>query len=94
MSVIQCYFFSICPVFIGKHRIARKPNSKSKFEVVLDLKEGGDKEEEEGRDEGSIKGVLTEEELWARLDELERLEELQEEQDRWRIIFRVCFHRG
>lgn len=62
----------------GKQRIAHKPNSKPKLDAVLDLKE----EEEEENDEGSRKSVLTEEELWARLDELEKLEELQDEQDR------------
>lgn len=45
---------------------------------MLDLKE----EDEEGNDGGGRKGILTEEELWARLDELEKLEELQDEQDR------------
>lgn len=44
---------------------------------MLDLNE-----EEEEKDGGSSKGVLTEEELWRRLDELERLEELQDERDR------------
>lgn len=62
----------------GKQRVAHKPNSKPKLDAVLDLKE----EEEEENDEGSRKSVLTEEELWARLDELEKLEELQDEQDR------------
>ncbi|CAJ1057117.1 unconventional prefoldin RPB5 interactor 1 [Xyrichtys novacula] len=66
----------------GKHRVAHKPNSKPKFEAVVDLKEEDEEDEEEGGDGGSRKGVLTEEELWARLDELEKLEELQDEQDR------------
>ncbi|KAM4618338.1 unconventional prefoldin RPB5 interactor 1 isoform 2-T3 [Polymixia lowei] len=67
----------------GKHRVAHKPNSKPKLEAVLDLEE-----EEEGEhgggggDEGRTTGVLSEEELWARLDELEKLEEQQDEQDR------------
>ncbi|XP_074521185.1 unconventional prefoldin RPB5 interactor 1-like [Halichoeres trimaculatus] len=65
----------------GKHRIAHKPNSMPKYEVVLDLKEE-EEEEEKGRDEGNRKGILNEEELWARLDELEELEKLQDEQDR------------
>ncbi|XP_077049628.1 unconventional prefoldin RPB5 interactor 1 [Siphateles boraxobius] len=59
----------------GKHRLAHKPNSKPKQEYVLDLKE--DKEEEEV-DEERKTGVLSEEELWARLDDLERQEELQD----------------
>ncbi|XP_059191628.1 unconventional prefoldin RPB5 interactor 1 isoform X2 [Centropristis striata] len=63
----------------GKQRIAHKPNSKPKLDAVLDLKE---EDEEEGGDGESRKGVMTEEELWARLDELEKLEELQDEQDR------------
>ncbi|XP_073328185.1 unconventional prefoldin RPB5 interactor 1 [Pagrus major] len=61
----------------GKQRIAHKPNSKPKLDAVLDVKE-----EDEEDDEGSKKSVLTEEELWARLDELEKLEELQDDQDR------------
>nr|XP_020495438.1 unconventional prefoldin RPB5 interactor 1 [Labrus bergylta] len=69
----------------GKQRIAHKPNSKPKCEAVLDLKEEEeeeDEDEEEGRDGGSRRAVLTEEELWARLDELEKQEELRDEQDR------------
>lgn len=62
----------------GKRRIAHRPNSKPKLDAVLDLKE----EDEEGNDGGGRKGILTEEELWARLDELEKLEALQDEQDR------------
>ncbi|XP_029952752.1 unconventional prefoldin RPB5 interactor 1 [Salarias fasciatus] len=69
----------------GKQRIAHKPNSQPKRDAVLDVKE--DDEEEDGGQGGdggggSRRGVLTEQELWARLDELEKLEELQEEQDR------------
>lgn len=59
----------------GKHRLAHKPNSKPKQEYLLDLKE--DKEKEEV-DEERKTGVLSEEELWARLDDLERQEELQD----------------
>lgn len=67
----------------GKQRIAHKPNSKPKLDVVWNLKEEEDEENEgESKDGGSRKGVMTEEELWARLDELEKLEELQDEQDR------------
>ncbi|KAG8012477.1 Unconventional prefoldin RPB5 interactor, partial [Nibea albiflora] len=65
----------------GKQRIAHKPNSKPKLDAVLDLRED-EENEGEGRAEESRKGVLTEEELWARLDELEKLEQLQDEQDR------------
>lgn len=61
----------------GKHRIAHKPKSKPKLGPVIDLKE--EDEEDEGK---KFKSVLSEEELWARLDELEKLEELQDEQDR------------
>lgn len=64
----------------GRQRIAHKPNSKPKSDVVIDLQE---EDEGEGRDGGSSKGVMTEEELWARLDELEKLEALQDEQDRY-----------
>ncbi|KAK5605943.1 hypothetical protein CRENBAI_003097 [Crenichthys baileyi] len=63
----------------GKQRIAHKPNSKPKMDVVIGLKE---EDEAETGDAGRSKGIMTEEELWARLDELERLEELQDEQDR------------
>lgn len=66
----------------GKQRIAHKPNSKPKLDAVLDLKEEDEESEGDGRDGGSRKGILTEEELWARLDELEKLEELQDETDR------------
>ncbi|TSK38484.1 Unconventional prefoldin RPB5 interactor [Bagarius yarrelli] len=61
----------------GKHRVAHKPNTKPKEEYVVQLEE-----EEEHVDEVNSKGVLTEEELWARLDELERLEEEQDDRDR------------
>ncbi|KAF7667403.1 hypothetical protein LDENG_00063450 [Lucifuga dentata] len=57
----------------GKRRIAHKPNSKPKVDAVLDVKE----ENGEGRKRSKM-----EEELWARLDELEKLEELQDEQHR------------
>ncbi|KAK7891661.1 hypothetical protein WMY93_023624 [Mugilogobius chulae] len=61
----------------GKRRIAHKPKSKPKLGPVIDLKE------EDEEDEGEVrKSVLSEEELWARLDELEKLEQLQDEQDR------------
>ncbi|XP_047242042.1 unconventional prefoldin RPB5 interactor 1 [Girardinichthys multiradiatus] len=63
----------------GKQRIAHKPNSKPKMDVVIGLKE---EDEAETGDTRRSKGIMTEEELWARLDELERLEELQDEQDR------------
>ncbi|XP_033824062.1 unconventional prefoldin RPB5 interactor 1 [Periophthalmus magnuspinnatus] len=58
----------------GKRRIAHKPKSKPKLGPVIDLKEEDEEEEGEVR-----KSVLSEEELWARLDELEKLEELQDE---------------
>lgn len=54
--------------------------------------------EDEDEDEGdgdesrlmeSRKGNMTQEELWARLDELEKLEELQDERDRCRNTLRV-----
>nr|XP_040017768.1 unconventional prefoldin RPB5 interactor 1-like [Gasterosteus aculeatus aculeatus] len=60
----------------GKQRIAHKPNSKPKLDAVLDLKE------EDEEKEGSRKCTTTEEELWARLDELEKQEELQDDHDR------------
>ncbi|XP_062246125.1 unconventional prefoldin RPB5 interactor 1 [Platichthys flesus] len=67
----------------GRQRVAHRPNSKPKLETILDLKEEDEEEnKEESSDEGSRKGIVTEEELWARLDELEKLEELEDEQDR------------
>ncbi|XP_019962051.1 unconventional prefoldin RPB5 interactor 1 [Paralichthys olivaceus] len=66
----------------GRQRIAHKPNSKPKLETILDLKEEDEENQGESRDEGSRKGIVSEEELWARLDELEKLEELEDEQDR------------
>uniref|UniRef100_A0A8C2WWU6 URI1 prefoldin like chaperone n=1 Tax=Cyclopterus lumpus TaxID=8103 RepID=A0A8C2WWU6_CYCLU len=66
----------------GKQRKAHKPNSKPKLDAVLHLKKEVEENEEESRDGGSGKDITTKEELWARLDELEKLEELQDEQDR------------
>lgn len=59
--------------------MAHKPNSKPKQEYLLELKEEKEKKED---DEERKTGVLSEEELWARLDELEREEELQDERYR------------
>ncbi|XP_067905448.1 unconventional prefoldin RPB5 interactor 1 [Heterodontus francisci] len=61
----------------GRHRKAHKPkkNPQPKKIFVADL-EGGD-------GNGDCKSsILTEEELWARLDELEQQEEMQDEIDR------------
>lgn len=74
----------------GKHRVAHKPNSKPKEEYMVQLEEEEEEEQEEEEEKESgdgenSKAVLTEEELWARLDELERLEEEQDERDRWAI---------
>lgn len=68
----------------GKHRVAHKPKSKPKEEYVVPLEEeeGGEIEEDEGEDGESSNRVLSEEELWARLDELERMEDEQDERDR------------
>ncbi|KAM8862095.1 unconventional prefoldin RPB5 interactor 1 [Synchiropus picturatus] len=63
----------------GKQRIAHKPNSKPKLDAVLDLEE---EEEKDDGQEGSRNGIMSEEELWARLDELEKQEELEDEQER------------
>lgn len=75
----------------GRQRVAHTPNSKPKLDAIFDLKEE-DKNDEENGDGGSRKSVLTEEELWARLDELEKLEELQDEQDRCTISFICSVH--
>ncbi|XP_037538684.1 unconventional prefoldin RPB5 interactor 1 [Nematolebias whitei] len=66
----------------GKQRIAHKPNSKPKIDAAFDLKEEDEENDEETGGSGTKRGTLIEEELWARLDELEKLEELQDEQDR------------
>lgn len=66
----------------GMQRIAHKPNSKPRLDAIFDFKEENEENEEEGRDGGRGKGIMSKEELWARLDELEKLEELQDEQDR------------
>uniref|UniRef100_A0A673M7V1 Protein phosphatase 1 regulatory subunit 19 n=1 Tax=Sinocyclocheilus rhinocerous TaxID=307959 RepID=A0A673M7V1_9TELE len=66
--------------FTKGKRLAHKPNSKPKQEYLSDLEE--DTEKKEG-DEERTTGLLSEEELWARLDELECEEELQDE--RYRI---------
>ncbi|KAG7270728.1 hypothetical protein CRUP_026326, partial [Coryphaenoides rupestris] len=68
----------------GKHRLAHKHNSKPKLDTVLDLEEV----EEEGKGgEGNepyepYSKILSEDELWARLDKLEKLEEEHDEEDR------------
>ncbi|XP_018613693.1 unconventional prefoldin RPB5 interactor 1 isoform X2 [Scleropages formosus] len=59
----------------GKKRVAHTRNSKPKVEDVLEVKE------QEGGEQ-HCPGILTEEELWARLDELEEQEERLDEQDR------------
>ncbi|XP_028815142.1 unconventional prefoldin RPB5 interactor 1 [Denticeps clupeoides] len=62
----------------GKRRVAHKPNSRPRVEHVVDLEEDGD-----GEEHGRMAGwVLSEEELWARLDELESAELLQDQHDR------------
>ncbi|KAI1889951.1 hypothetical protein AGOR_G00168200 [Albula goreensis] len=63
----------------GKRRVAHKPNSKPKVEDVLELSEEG---EELRGGPGGGQGILSEEELWAKLDELEAQEEQLNEQDR------------
>lgn len=49
---------------------------------MVQLEEEEEEVEDESVNGGNSKGVLTEEELWARLDELERLEEEQDERER------------
>ncbi|XP_035498509.2 unconventional prefoldin RPB5 interactor 1 [Scophthalmus maximus] len=66
----------------GRQRLALKPNSKPRLDAILDLKEEDEENDGESGYGGSGKGIVSEEELWARLDELEKLEELQDEQDR------------
>lgn len=68
----------------GKQRVALKPHSQPKMEAIVKMEEEEEEEEEGGGegDGGSRRGVLSEEELWARLDELEAKEKLEEEHDR------------
>ncbi|XP_076127611.1 unconventional prefoldin RPB5 interactor 1 [Alosa pseudoharengus] len=72
----------------GKRRVAHKPHSKPKIEHVVTLEEEQEVEVEDlvgvgGYDSGDgCKGVLSEEELLARLDALEAQEEQQDERDR------------
>ncbi|XP_029614714.1 unconventional prefoldin RPB5 interactor 1 isoform X1 [Salmo trutta] len=69
----------------GKQRVALKPHSKPKMEAVVKIEEEEEEEDEEGSGEGdggSRRRVLSEEELWARLDELEAQEEQEEEHHR------------
>lgn len=78
-------------VLTGKQRIAHKPHSKPKLDAVFDLKEEAEENIGESGESGKRKGVMTEEELWDRLDELEKLEELQDEQDRYALrLFHCC----
>ncbi|KAJ8002917.1 hypothetical protein DPEC_G00163950 [Dallia pectoralis] len=63
----------------GKRRVALKPHSKPKAEAIVKMEE---EEQERLTAEGSRRGVLSEEELWARLDELEADEEQEDERDR------------
>ncbi|XP_051917700.1 unconventional prefoldin RPB5 interactor 1 isoform X1 [Hippocampus zosterae] len=65
----------------GKRRVAHRPNSKPKLETVVDLEEENEGSGEEAQQNGSTKSFMTQEELWARLDELEKIEEVQNEQD-------------
>lgn len=69
----------------GKQRVALKPHSKPKMEAVVKIEEEEEEDDEEGSGEGdggSRRRVLSEEELWARLDELEAQEEQEEEHHR------------
>ena len=66
----------------GKLRVALKPHSKPKMEAVVKIEEEEDEEGSGEGDGGSRRRVLSEEELWARLDELEAQEEQEEEHHR------------
>ncbi|XP_061532750.1 unconventional prefoldin RPB5 interactor 1 isoform X2 [Phycodurus eques] len=65
----------------GKRRVAHRPNSKPKLETVLDLEEESEGSGEETQQNGTTKSFMTQEDLWARLDELEKIEEQQNERD-------------
>ncbi|XP_061139077.1 unconventional prefoldin RPB5 interactor 1 [Syngnathus typhle] len=65
----------------GKRRVAHRPNSKPKLETVLDLEEENEGSGEDTQQNRSAKSFMTQEELWARLNELEQLEERQNERD-------------
>ncbi|XP_039619093.1 unconventional prefoldin RPB5 interactor 1 [Polypterus senegalus] len=60
----------------GKHRTAHKPFSKPKVQEVFES------DIENGKGSKSSSGILSEEELWARLDELEAEEEMLDEHER------------
>ncbi|XP_021430108.2 unconventional prefoldin RPB5 interactor 1 [Oncorhynchus mykiss] len=66
----------------GKLRVALEPHSKPKMEAVVKIEEEEDEEGSGEGDGGSRRRVLSEEELWARLDELEAQEEQEEEHHR------------
>ncbi|KAJ8272096.1 hypothetical protein COCON_G00109550 [Conger conger] len=67
----------------GKRRLAHKPNSMPRVESVLELPEEEEEEEEEaGGGAGGRRGVLSEEELWARLDQLQAQEDQLDDEDR------------
>ncbi|MBN3305960.1 RMP protein, partial [Amia calva] len=61
----------------GKQRLAHKPNSKPKIQDFFESNVEG----EEGDSKG-MSSLLSEEDLWARLDELEAQEEQLDHQDR------------
>lgn len=71
-SLMLCYTYTL--LCLGKHRLALKPNSKPKQEYLLEL--------QQVKDDGEVKKGPSEEELWARLDELELQEEMQDERYR------------
>lgn len=71
---------------IAKHRIAHKPHSKPKTSDIFEADFANDVKS---------KDLLADKELWARLEELERQEELLGELDRYLMTNylskRVCF---
>ncbi|KAJ8417871.1 hypothetical protein AAFF_G00227140 [Aldrovandia affinis] len=70
------------PLTKGKHRVAHKPNSKPKVDLPEVPEEEVVVEEEEGGGAGGGQELLSEVELWARLDKLEKQEEQLDDQDR------------
>lgn len=69
--------------YAGKYRTAHKPHSKPKVSDAFEVDFLAN-----GRDTKSVGRFQSEEELWARLEELERQEEILGELDRYGSAFR------
>lgn len=79
MSIVLVSFL----YYTGKYRTAHKPHSKPKVSDAFEVDFLAN-----GRDTKSEGRFQSEEELWARLEELERQEEILGELDRYSSTFR------